>query len=622
MKRKSQDDAIKKHMKEHPTPEIATPEIEPPALPPELESRSASLRKYLTIITILVSLGLGLYTHYYVTPSWHVQEISLQAHTNEDGSVYYIQRGKHVQMGSPTAYDQSAIAPHNIGEADTTGQSKITDYYYKEVAASDGSIAKQYGQLIAQRHFGLFSLLPAAVAIILCLATREPLSALFCGILVGAFMLGQFDITGDVFIGNLTSASAVSILILYLWLLGGLLGIWSRTGAAQAFAQLMTKHFVRGPKSAKFVTWLLGAIFFQGGTMSTVLVGTTVKPLADKQKVSHEELSYIVDSTASPIAVLIPFNAWPFYVQAFLFVPGVAFLATEEDRIRFFFLSITLSFYALFAVIGTFLLSMDKTFVVTKRMKDAMHRARTTGQLNAPDAKPLSTKELETTHIPAGYKPTAFEFIFPLIVLIGIAITSHIITGSPNVQWAFGAALAVAVVSALFRGMSLNNVIEGIGDGLKGIVTASVILMFALIIGNMAKATGGGQYLVALLADSVPHWIIPAAFMILAMIIAFSTGTSFGTFAVAFPLAMPLAWAIAQSTGIEHPQFFMMVCFAAVLNGAVYGDQCSPISDTTILSSMTTGTDLMDHVRTQLAPASIAATLAIISWTALVVIFA
>ena len=139
------------------------------------------------------------------------------------------------------------------------------------------------------------------------------------------------------------------------------MGIWSRTGAAQAFAEFMTKHFVRGPRSAKFVSWLMGVLFFQGGTISVVLVGTIVKPVADLEKVSHEELAYIVDSTASPIASVLAFNAWPVYVQAFIFVPGVTFLATEADRISFFFRSVPFSFYGIFAVLGTLLLSLGIT---------------------------------------------------------------------------------------------------------------------------------------------------------------------------------------------------------------------------------------------------------------------
>ena len=121
--------------------------------------------------------------------------------------------------------------------------------------------------------------------------------------------------TGAALIPAIVKGGGVGIIILYLWLLGGILGLWARSGAAQAFADWASRRLVRGPISAKLVTWALGIIFFQGGTLSTVLVGTTVKPIADRQKVSHEELAYVVDSTASPIAILLPFNAWPAYVS-------------------------------------------------------------------------------------------------------------------------------------------------------------------------------------------------------------------------------------------------------------------------------------------------------------------
>ena len=175
---------------------------------------------------------------------------------------------------------------------------------------------------------------------------------------------------------------------------------------------------------------------------------------------------------------------------------------------------------------------------------------------------------------------------------------------------------------ALARGMKLADLIEGLGEGLKGVVVASVILLLAITLGSVSKQTGGGLYLVDLLGEKLPYWLLPVSLQVLTMIIAFSTGTSWGTYAVAFPLGMPLAWAVAQSQGLEHPQLFMMVCFATILNGSVYGDQCSPISDTTVLSAMTTGADLMDHVKTQLLPATAAATLAGIAWTLTVVWFA
>jgi Na+/H+ antiporter NhaC len=164
--------------------------------------------------------------------------------------------------------------------------------------------------------------------------------------------------------------------------------------------------------------------------------------------------------------------------------------------------------------------------------------------------------------------------------------------------------------------------VEGLGDGLKGIVVASVILMLAITIGAITKDVGGGLFLVDLLGDRLPYWALPVCLQLLAMAAAFSTGSSWGTYAIVFPLAMPLAWGVAQSQELANAQLYLSVCFATVLNGSVYGDQCSPISDTTILSAMTTGCDLMDHVRTQLVPASIAAALAALMWTGTVVLFA
>jgi Na+/H+ antiporter NhaC len=175
---------------------------------------------------------------------------------------------------------------------------------------------------------------------------------------------------------------------------------------------------------------------------------------------------------------------------------------------------------------------------------------------------------------------------------------------------------------ALAKGMSLSQVIDGFGNGLKGVVLASVILILAVTIGAISKQIGGGVYLVSLLSEQLPFWLLPVVLQFMAMLIAFSTGTSWGTFAIAFPLAMPLSWAVAQSTGVSNPELFMTVCFAAVLNGSVYGDQCSPISDTTILSSMTTGCDMMDHVKSQIIPATYAAILAAILWTLMVAFFA
>ena len=569
----------------------------------------------LTLTCMLLGLAGALYVNHFVPATWLESQIRYQVTTNAQGNQFFVASGKEVPIPETLAYGKSPLNQASLDISRTEPTLK-QQWVHFDSAPDEPVLLK------ADYHYGLWSLLPAFVAIALCLISREPLLALFSGILVGAFMLGRFDISSDVLVPNLATSNAASILILYLWLLGGLMGIWSKTGAALAFAELMSRKFVKGPRSAKLVTWLLGLVFFQGGTMSTVLVGTTVKPMADKAKVSHEELSYVVDSTASPIASVIAFNAWPAYVQALIFVPGVAFLATEADRIAFFFSSIPFSFYGILAVIGTLLLSMEITRFAGKPMRKAIHRARTTGELDAPDASPVSAKELHHSTVPVGYQPHWLEFILPLVSLILVAIITFITMGSPQIHWAFGSALLVSTTIALFKGMQIRQVLEGFATGWKGVVVASIILMLAITIGAISKQLGGGIYLVDLLGEQIPFWALPVILQLLTMLIAFSTGTSWGTYAIAFPLAMPLVWAVAQTQGLANPEIYMMICFATVLNGSVFGDQCSPISDTTILSSMTTGCDLMDHVKTQIVPASFAASVAALLWTMSTIIFA
>ena len=566
-------------------------------------------RKFLLFALALIGSWIAGLT---VPPTWMVERVALDARADVSGQLFYQVQGDSVPF-NPVPMAQAQLNPERV--TGSRVEPPVREEYVSVVESDDGEVRTVYYRLNAVFHFGWISLLPALVAVLLCWVTREPITALLGGVVSGALILGRYDLTGEVLIPSFATTNSASILVLYLWLLGGLMGVWSRTGAAQAFAEFVTARFVRGPRSAKLVAWLLGVVFFQGGTVSTVLVGTTVKPIADQERVSHEELAYIVDSTASPIASQLAFNAWPGYVQAFIFVSGVSFLATESDRIAFFFQSVPFCFYAIFAVLGTFLLSVEKPLFLGKQLKEAMTRARETGALDAPDAAPLAAKELQGSNVPEGYKPHILEFFLPLGTLIAIAVGTFIAFGSPNVHWAFGAALLLAAGMALAKGMSLKDLMTGFQDGIKGVLIGSVILLLAITIGGISRETGGGHFLVEQLGSSIPYFILPVLLQLLTIVIAFSTGTSWGTYAVAFPLAMPLAWAVATGQGLAHPELFMTLCFAAVMDGSVYGDQCSPISDTTVLSSVCTGCDLMDHVKTQIPQASIAAGLAAICWT-------
>lgn len=557
-------------------------------------------------------LLLGLYAHHFVSPEWVEQKTTMQVTVNDLGQYFYRQGQQEIAIGEIVPYSESPLRQAALDNLE--GEPSIESQLVVE-PAPDGEGSQAYAVLQANQHYGPWSLLPAFAAICLCLMTKEPITSLFGGVVVGAFMLGKFNISDAVLIPTLATNNAAGILLLYLWLLGGLLGIWSRTGAARAFANYTAKNFVRGPKSAKFVAWLLGIVFFQGGTVSTVLAGVTIKPLADSNRVSHEETSYIVDATAAPVASLLAFNAWPLFVQSLIFIPGVAFLGTEASRINFYFSSLIFSFYTILVVLGALLLSLGLNGFSGKGLRQARTRALESGQLDAPGATPVCAAELHASHVPEGYVPNVLEFFVPLALLIAIAIGSFVLLGFPQVNWAFGAALLLSVCIALLKGMSLEHVIDGIGDGLKGVVLAVTILVLAITVGGISTESGGGIYLIELLGDELPYFALPVSLLVLTMATSFSTGSSWGTYAIVYPLAMPLAWAIAQSQGVANPELYMSICFACVLNAGVFGDQCSPISDTTILSAATTGCDLMDHVKTQFVPAIYTAGVAAVLWT-------
>jgi Na+/H+ antiporter NhaC len=574
------------------------------------QSKTLPSRLKRSAVAAVIGLVCALAITAVVTPVWVAQKVTYQTYITADGQAAYLDEGLERLIGTPVPLSESTLRADALQAAETRPQ--VEQQWVVETVDNDGESRQQISRLQLKYHYGPWSLLPALLAIALSLLTRDPLIGLFTGIVAGASMLVDFDPAG---VTSGATPGAAGALVLYLWLLGGLMGLWSRTGAAKAFAEFMTDHFVRGPRSAKLVAWCLGVVFFQGGAISTVLVGTTVKPLTDQHNISHEELAYIVDSTASPIAAVIAFNGWPVYVQALIFVPGASFLATDADRIAFFFNSVPMSFYAILAVLGTLLLSLDITRFCGPGIRRSRLRARNTGQLDAPGATPLSARQLQRLDVPSDYRPHVIEFLLPLTLLIGIAVVSTAIGGSPQIVLAFASALVLSMAMALIKGMRPRQIMQGFGNGLQGVVVASAVLILAIVLGTLSNAVGGGLYLVMLLSASLPFWIAPLYLQSIAIVTALSTGTGWGTFAIVFPLAMPLAWSIALSQGLDNTLLFMSVCFAAVLNGSIYGDQCSPISDTTILSSMTTGCDLMDHVKTQIVPASAAAALAAMLWT-------
>lgn len=462
----------------------------------------------------------------------------------------------------------------------------------------------------------LLSLVPALLTVVLAFATRRVLPALFLGIVAGSVVLfigtgepADLNVISRFLIPALGSTSFAQILLIYLWCLGGLIGIWERTGAARHFAEVVGGRVARGPRSSLLFSWSMGVVFHQGGTVSTVLTGTTVKPVADAHGVAHEELAYVVDSTGSPVATIVPFNAWPAYISG-LVVGTVPLLPDAQAGLDFYLRAIPYNFYGWFAVLGTALFSAGWLPWVGKRMAQARERARTTGALDAPAARPLmAPQESPAATAGAPYAPSLADFLVPLGVLIIVAVLPYALTGTSWINEAFGLCTLSAMAVALVRGLSLPDVLDAFLRGCQQMTIGAVILGLAVTLGLVSKELDTAAYVVGLLGSGFPMVVLPAALTALCMGIAFATGTSWGTYAVVFPIAMPLAWAL-------HPDpTYLHICFGAVLGGAVFGDQCSPISDTTILSSMFTGCDLMDHVKTQLPLAAAAAALGAVAST-------
>jgi len=451
--------------------------------------------------------------------------------------------------------------------------------------------------------YGLLSLLPALVTLVIAFWSKNVLLGLLCGIAAGGLVSGQWNVVNAYLLPSLGSERYAYILLVYLWALGGLIGVWNKTGAAQHFAESAARRFVRSRRSAKVFAWSMGVVFHQGGTISTVLAGTTVKPVADREKVSHEELSYIVDSTASPIATVLPFNAWPAYIAGLIVVsPLVDIVPDEQAAIDWFWKAIPFNFYGIIAVVFTLLLALDKLPWIGARMRAARQRSIDTGKLDRPGSTPLQTKELGHAEVPDGYSPSLVDFFVPIGVLLGFSIGPLFFGQSSMILEAFCLSVVSAMLLAVLRGMRIDTVFDGMLNGIKGVTIGAVILGLAVTLGNVSEALGAAVFVVdnaSGLFEHVPY-ILPGVLMIVCMFVSFAIGSSWGTYAVIFPIALPLAYAISPDS------LFFVLSFGAILGGAIFGDQCSPYSDTTVLSAMACGADLMDHVLTQL-PLALAA---------------
>ena len=453
-------------------------------------------------------------------------------------------------------------------------------------------------------HFGWLSILPPIIAIVLALATKEVISSLLVGILAGALIFTQgspmgmiettFAVMGD------RMAANVSILV-FLGLLGALVVIVTKGGGAAAYGNSAVKK-IKSRRVASLATGVLGCIIFIDDYFNCLTVGTVMKPVTDKHRISRAKLSYILDATAAPICIIAPVSSWGASVAGYIEEAGIG------NGMNIFLKAIPYNMYALLTIIMVAIVCLTKLQFgpMAKFEKNAIE----TGDL-------FSNKEAATEETVDDYNKNGkvIDLIIPILALIVFSVLAMIYTGGGfsgevgildsfgNCDSAFSLVLgsfgALAVTAILYiprKILGFKEFFGCISEGVKSMVGADIILILAWTIGGICNSDhlGTGLYVGEVVSGgSFPVFVLPMIIFVVAGFLAFATGTSWGTMA----LLIPIAGTICTSPETSH---LALPILGAILGGAVYGDHISPISDTTILSSTGAGCNHMDHVSTQL----------------------
>ncbi len=498
---------------------------------------------------------------------------------------------------------------------------------------------------------GWFSLAPPVVAILLALVFKEVITALLAGVWLGALAVAGYNPLSAVWrtidlyavpaIGD-TDGGHTQIIVFSL-LLGGLVGIVSRNGGTQGIVDAVSP-FASTSRRGKIATWIAGLAIFFDDYANTLIVGNTMRPITDRLKISREKLAYIVDSTAAPVAALVPISTWVGY-EISLIGDGMSIAAqqpgtdpalvttlTSISPLAVFISSIPYLFYPLLALSFVFLTSfMDRDL---GPMAVAERRAATGGGLHRPGAQPAV--DMDQTHLapPEGVTPRWYNAAIPIITVIIVVLAGLYTSGraslDPDVSlmdifgaadpfapllWGSAAGCIVGItLSVVQRILTLQESLNAWLSGMRAMLLAIVVLTLAWSLGQVTEDLGTAQYLAQILSDALPLAVIPVLVFLTSAAMAFATGTSWATMAIMIPLVIPLTVTLggAEGFGVSGEYSILLGAISSVLAGAIFGDHCSPISDTTVLSSTAAACDHLDHVTTQLPYALVVALLAIV----------
>lgn len=474
------------------------------------------------------------------------------------------------------------------------------------------------------------SILPPLVAIVLALAFRQVVIALFAGLWLGAFFVnggdpmaawtGLLDTLAVYLRGALADADHAAI-ILFSLMIGGMVGIISRNGGMLGVVDRITR-WASTPRRGQLATTGLGVGIFFDDYANTLIVGNTMRAVTDRLRVSREKLAYIVDSTAAPVAAVALVTTW-IGMQVGLIGEAVGRIdGYDEAAYSVFLKSLAYSFYPLLAL--AFVVMVTWSGRDFGPMLTAERHAREHGVTTAAGARNARLAgELDAMLPEAGTARRARNAVVPIAVLVvatlgGLWVTGRADAGAGaplrdvigsadsyrSLMW--GSLLGVIsalVMTAAQRLMPLEDALDAWLAGIKSVLPAMLILMLAWALSAVSEQLGTAAYLTSALGDTISPAALPTLVFVMAAVTAFSTGTSWGTMGILMPLVVPLAWAVLGSDGVAGDAADLQVLYAsvsAVLAGAVWGDHCSPLSDTTILSSMASGCDHIAHVRTQL----------------------
>lgn len=452
-------------------------------------------------------------------------------------------------------------------------------------------------------HLGIISILPPVIAIVLAFKTRNTIFALAFACLAGVLISGGGLLGFPNLLRNALGTTTFSWILLLELFIGILIAFFQRAGAIQGFTKVMAdKNLSR--KKTQLMAWVLGMFVFFSDYFSPLFVGSTMRSLTDKAKISREKLAYIADSTSAPVIVLVPITGWAIFIIGLLI--GTGPITDEKMATMVFVKSIGFNFYAITAVllVGMFAAGLIPEF---GPMKKAEKRALEEGKVLRDGAKPLISAELTDTPVYPGIKTNLFlNFFLPVLIVISIAMGTFIVMKTAKTMEAFLTAVVVLGVIMRLQGMPLDDIMKTAMDGMKGIMPAIVLLALAYAINQLSKDLGTAEYIASATKSWMTARMTPCFAFLLAAVISFSTGTSWGTFGIVMPIAVPLAFAFSGNV-VTIP---VLATIAAVTGGGVFGDHCSPLSDTTILSSFGAASDHIDHVKTQLPYASVAAIIA------------